>query len=168
MATGALIPVEEYLRTSYSPDCDFVDGEVLERNVGELEHSSTQREILFYLQTRYPHLRRRLLPEQRVQVSITRFRIPDVCVRAEGAPREAIVRTAPALCIEILSPEDRMNKVVERVREYFDMGVPVCWIIDPISGTGWTATRGHLDEAADGILRAGEIEMPVAEVVGQE
>ena len=30
-----LIPVDEYLRTSYRPDCDYVDGEVLERNSGD-------------------------------------------------------------------------------------------------------------------------------------
>ncbi len=40
MATKALIPVSEYLRTSYSPDCDYVDGEVQERNLGE--HRSQQ------------------------------------------------------------------------------------------------------------------------------
>jgi hypothetical protein len=35
MATNVLIPVSEYLKTSYSPDCDYVDGEVQERNLGE-------------------------------------------------------------------------------------------------------------------------------------
>jgi hypothetical protein len=35
MATSAIVPVSEYLRTSYSPDCDYVDGEVQERNLGE-------------------------------------------------------------------------------------------------------------------------------------
>jgi hypothetical protein len=73
MPVDASISVEEYLRTSYSPDRDYVDGEVQERNLGELDHSSTQREILFYLLTRYPNLRKRLLPEQRVQVRADRF-----------------------------------------------------------------------------------------------
>ncbi len=35
MATGALVSVDEYLRTSYRPDCDYVDGILVERNVGE-------------------------------------------------------------------------------------------------------------------------------------
>jgi hypothetical protein len=30
-----LIPVEEYLRTVYRPNCDFIDGEVQERNMGK-------------------------------------------------------------------------------------------------------------------------------------
>ncbi|HWF07355.1 MAG TPA: Uma2 family endonuclease [Bryobacteraceae bacterium] len=87
MAVGTQVSVEEYLHTSYRPDCDYVDGEVLERNLGEKDHGSTQREILFYLGNRYPGLRRRLLPEQRVQVKTTRFRIPDVCILAEKCAR---------------------------------------------------------------------------------
>ncbi len=165
MAVGALISVEEYLRTSYRPDCDYVDGEVRERNLGERKHSGTQGEIIFYLRTRYPRLRWRVLPEQRVQVSPTRFRIPDVCVLAEDAPEEEITRTPPILCIEILSPEDTMNRLMERVKDYFSIGVSACWIIDPISRTAWTATPGQLIEATEGILRAGGIEMPLKEVL---
>ena len=41
--TPALIPVEEYLRTVYRPDCDYIDGEVLERNLGEKPHARLQR-----------------------------------------------------------------------------------------------------------------------------
>ncbi len=164
MATAVMVPVEEYLRTSYHPDCDYVDGEVVERNLGEFEHGSTQREILLYLSTRYPELRTRLIPEQRVQVRATKFRVPDVCLLASGAPRQKIVTTPPELCIEILSPEDTLTKTLERIKEFFAMGVPVCWIIDPISRQGWVATPGRLEDAVDGILRAGSIEMPVAEV----
>jgi hypothetical protein len=45
------------------------------------------------------------------------------------------------------------------------MGVPVCWIIDPARSEGWVATPGRLEEATDGILRAGGIEMAFAEVL---
>jgi Uma2 family endonuclease len=165
MAAGTQISVDEYLRTSYRPDCDYVDGEVVERNLGEREHSSTQREILFYLGDHYPALRKRLLPEQRVQVAATRFRIPDICVLSAGAPWEKIIMTPPALCIEILSPEDTMSRTMERIRDYFSMGVPTCWILDPIGREGWVATPGKLIEPADRILRANDIEMPLAEVL---
>ena len=37
MSTRTLISVEEYLRSSYEPDCDFVDGEIEERNVSRVE-----------------------------------------------------------------------------------------------------------------------------------
>jgi Uma2 family endonuclease len=165
MAAGTLVSVAEYLNTRYRPDCDYVDGEVRERNFGEFDHSSMQGEIIYWLRSHYSHLVRRVLPEQRVQVKATRFRIPDVCVLAEGAPREAVTRTPPLLCIEILSKEDRMNEVVDRLDDYFQMGVPVCWIIDPVKCRAWTATTGQLLEPEDGTLRAGEIEMPLSEVI---
>ncbi len=168
MATSTLTTVEQYLKTSYRPDCDYVDGEVQERNLGEFEHSSTQREIILYLAVHYPAFRRRVVPEQRVQVNASRFRIPDVCVLAEDAPRERVIRTAPLLCIEILSPEDTVAKTMVRIRDYFEMGVPVCWVIDPLARHAWIATPGHLDDAPGGILRAGDIEMPLGEVLEPE
>ena len=39
MASSTLISVQEYMATTYRPDCDYVDGEVRERNLGEIEHS---------------------------------------------------------------------------------------------------------------------------------
>src|SRR5947208_3015723 len=101
MAVGTFVSVEEYLHTTYRPDRDYVDGEVRERNLGEQDHGRTQREILFYLAGRYPDVREQLIPEQRVQVKATRFRIPDVCVLAADTAEELIVTTPPILCIEI-------------------------------------------------------------------
>ena len=42
METRTLVSVEEYLTTVYRPDCDYVDGEVQERNIGELDHGWLQ------------------------------------------------------------------------------------------------------------------------------
>ena len=36
------ISLGDYLRTSYHPDCDYVDGEVQERNLGEFDHAVAQ------------------------------------------------------------------------------------------------------------------------------
>ena len=52
MLTSALVSVEEYLNTSYRPDCDYVDGRVVERNLGELDHSDLQGEIVHYFRLR--------------------------------------------------------------------------------------------------------------------
>lgn len=139
--------------------------EVPESSGGELEHSSTHREILLYLSDRYPELRKRLLPRQRVQAKASGYRIPDICILREDAPRENIIRTSPILCIEILSPEDTMSSVMDCVKDYFGIGVPVCWIIDPLNHVAWVAMPGHFEEASDGILRAAGIEMPLAEVL---
>jgi len=49
MPTEALISVKEYLRTSYRPDCDYLDGHIEERNLGERDHSNVQMSISAYL-----------------------------------------------------------------------------------------------------------------------
>jgi hypothetical protein len=42
MERSTLISVEEYLNTSYRPDREYIDGALLERNVGERAHSRLQ------------------------------------------------------------------------------------------------------------------------------
>ena len=160
-----MVSVEEYLRTSYRPDCDYVDGEVQERLWGEFDHGRAMAEILCYLITRYPGLRRRVLPSLRIRVSASRVRVPDICVLAENAPEEQVVTHPPILCVEILSPEDGMTRFMEKLKDFAEMGVPHCWIIDPVARRAWNATPGILAEATDGILRAGGLEMPLAEVL---
>ena len=47
MANVSTLPsFEEYLQTSYKPDCDFVDDHIEERNVGKFDHNRTQALIL--------------------------------------------------------------------------------------------------------------------------
>jgi hypothetical protein len=97
MATNVLVPVSEYLSTSYSPDCDYVDGDVQKRNLGETDHSELQGQILELLRTQTNKTYFRTNPEVRVQVAPTRFRVPDVCLRRVSAPKEQIIRTPPLL-----------------------------------------------------------------------
>jgi len=87
MKTAALVPLEEYLNTTYNPDCDYVDGEVLERNVGEQDHSDIQSELVHFFRTRRRTWKARAYVEQRVQVVARRFRIPDVCVVVGESPK---------------------------------------------------------------------------------
>jgi Uma2 family endonuclease len=160
-----VVTMAAYLRTSYRPDCEFVDGTVVERNVGERAHSVAIRESLLFLAGRYPHLRERLLPGVKVRVGPTRIRVPDLCLLAGSTTQERVIMTPPSLCIEILASEDTFAGTLERVRDCLAMGVPTCWIIDPIKAQGWVATPGRLCDAADGVLRAAGIEMPISEVV---
>jgi hypothetical protein len=39
MATSVLISIEEHLNTSYRPDRESIDGEVVERNMGKWQHA---------------------------------------------------------------------------------------------------------------------------------
>jgi Uma2 family endonuclease len=167
--TVALIPVEEYLRTVYRPDCDYVDGDVQERNLGERDHSTLQKRLILYIGNREKTWNVFVYPEQRVQVSPTRFRIPDVCVYAGQEPQEQIFRTPPFICIEILSPEDRWARVQERIDDYLKFGVPNVWVINPVNQRAWACTQAGNAEIRDGILRTENppLEVPLAEIFGE-
>jgi hypothetical protein len=69
MATGTLISVSEYLSTSYRPDCDYVDGRVLERNLGEFDHATLQTAVAIWFGNRRHEWNILVVVEQRVQVS---------------------------------------------------------------------------------------------------
>jgi Uma2 family endonuclease len=136
MAAAVSLPfitVEEYLASHYEPDADFVDGVLEERSVGEYDHGDLQGQIVTMFRNHAGAWKIRAVTETRVQVSATRFRVPDVCVVAASSPREQIVRTAPLLCIEVLSPEDRFVRSVKKFGDYIAMGVPEVWIFDPTS-----------------------------------
>jgi hypothetical protein len=56
MRPGAPVSLETYLKTAYSPDREYVDGFIVNRRVGERPHSLVQKNLIIYLQTRYPGL----------------------------------------------------------------------------------------------------------------
>jgi hypothetical protein len=75
-----LVSVNEYLGTSYRPDREYIDGELVERNVGEWSHSCLQALLLKQLLNYEDQLGLLAVPGQRVQVKAARFRVPDLCV----------------------------------------------------------------------------------------
>jgi len=166
MAAATQIPVEEYLRTAYRPDRDYVDGEVLERNLGEYEHARPQALICGYLLSREKEWRIRVVAEQRVQVKAARFRVPDVCVVLDSVPIESIFRTPPFLCIEVLSKDDSFKSIVDRLDEYAAMGVPNIWVVDPHTRRGYSYEGGSFLEVADGVLRTSnpDVSVPLSAV----
>jgi Uma2 family endonuclease len=77
-----------------------------------------------------------------------------------------ILREPPLLCVEILSPEDRMVKVQAGVEDYPDFGVPCVWIVNPETRQGFVRTADGMVEAKDGVLRVPgtAIAVPLAEL----
>lgn len=148
MATGSLVSVHEYLSTSYRPDCDYVDGVVLERNLGEYDHARLQMAVSAFYYLRRKEWGIRVVPEQRVQVSTTRFRVPDVCV-VLGEPGEQIFRSPPFICIEVLSKDDRLSEMRERVQDYLTFGVPYIWILDPATRQAWRCIPEGTQEVSE-------------------
>ena len=168
MAASTLVPLQEYLETSYRPDRDWIDGEVKERNMGEGQHANVQGFFIRVIGNHAIEWQVRVYPEQRVQTSMEHYRIPDICVTRRSAPFEAIVRTPPLLCIEILSREDRMSEMQERVEDYLGMGVEIVWLVDPRRRKAFVNDAQGLREAVEELTVPGTaIRVAVTEVFAE-
>ena len=135
MATTTHVPVEVYLRSSYEPDAEYVDGNIEERPMGEFDHASWQQAILKWFWQHEKEWGIRSLPELRVRVAATRYRVPEVTVRDRSRPIEKIIPYPPLAVFEVLSPEDRLQRLKRKLEDYKTMGIPEIWVIDPQDST---------------------------------
>ena len=135
MGAKAGIPVDEYLHTSFAGlDREYVDGELVERNLPDYLHSRTQTLLTaFFEALRKGSLSVYACSELRVKLREGLFLIPDVCVFWPDAPGEAVPSRPPLIAAEILSPDDRMATIREKWSGTRCGGVPHVWLIDPHS-----------------------------------
>ena len=163
MAVETLISVEEYLNTSYSPDMEYVDGVLVEINVGDPIHSFVQGRIIHALYQKYPDVI--VLPEVRSRTSKTRFRLPDVAVTLR-MPEGRFIREAPYIAIEILSEDDRATRLIEKLKEYAAMGIPNIWVFDPRPKQMFVFDANSLQEIEGDTISTGDprIELTRAEI----
>ena len=120
MSTKVLIDAREYLKTSFDgPDCEYLDGEIVERNMGEIPHSDVQMNLSYLLRQLRSRLGIRVNPEIRIQISPQRYRVADIAVWRNDDIGDAIPKIPPFLAIEILSPEDRMVRMLLKSRNIF-------------------------------------------------
>ena len=152
MSSATLISVQEYLSTNYRPDRDFIDGELQERNLGELEHSRLQSAILVWFWTNKKEWNILPVVEQRVQVAPTRFRIPDVTVLRPDQAHEPIITKPPLILIEVLSKDDTLRSMQERVDDYLHFGVQHVWILDPATRRAYVCSQTGFQEPEQGVL----------------
>jgi Uma2 family endonuclease len=160
------VPLSEYLASVYEPDCDYIDGELRERNVGELEHSRQQTLIGSYLSNREEQWGIVTLLALRVRVKATRYRVPDITVVLGPLPSTPILQEPPFLCIEILSRGDRVDDMQDKIDDYLAFGVPYVWVVNPRKSRAFEYTAGGVREAKDGILRTAhpDIVVPILEL----
>ena len=152
MSSTTLVSVQEYIASSYRPDRDYVDGELQERNVGEREHGLLQTVIAALFWTNRKDWEVLPIVEQRVQVAATRFRVPDITVLRSGHPCEPIVTLPPLIIIEVLSKDDTLRSMRERVDDYLDFGVQHIWILDPAARLAYVCSRTGFQEPESGVL----------------
>ena len=150
---AVLVSAEEYLLSEFEPDADFVDGVIEERPMGEYNHSSWQEALLawFRLHAREWNIRTR--PELRLQVAPTRYRVPDIAVLDRNQPTEPVLTTPPLVVIEILSPEDRMKRLLMKLEDFRRMGVQAVLVVDPEDGKFYRYLNGGLDVIDHEIIR---------------
>ena len=169
MATGLqqLIGENEYLHTSYRPDCDYVDGCVLERNLGTHPHGRLQTLIAAYLLQREQRWQIHAVVEVRLKIRERKYRVPDVMVLRAAALYPAVIEEPPLLCIEVASPDDKLADLVIRAGDYLTMGVPITWIFDPETKRAFVYSNQGTVESSERVLSHGQIELPIAELFSQ-
>ncbi len=146
MISTAPVWVSEYLNTSYRPDREMLEGQLVERNVGEYDHSNLQGALVAWMRHRQRAWNIRVLPEQRIQVSSTRFRVPDVSVVSREQEVEPVFTRPPLLCIEVLSKDDTLRSMQDRVDDYRAFGIPNIWVLDPVKRRAYVCTLGDFRE----------------------
>ena len=131
MAAATYIPAEEYLRSSYDPDAEYIDGQIEERAEGENDHSSWQKAIVVWFEQQARAAQIRVRPALRVQAAATSFLVPDVTLLYRNRPIEPIATYPPIALFEILSPTDTLERVMTKCGKYEQMGIRTILVIDP-------------------------------------
>ncbi len=165
MSAKVMMDVDEYLHTSFEgPDCEYLDGEVVERNMGEIPHGDVQGNLYRMLHKLRSRLGIRVIPEIRVQTNARRYRVADVAAWRNDDIGSGIPKVPPFLVVEVLSPEDRITRMLPKVQEYLSIGVEYVWVIDPEDKSALTFSQTNPAGAACDVLRTSnpDIEIPLA------
>ena len=163
MSATATVSVEDYLRRTEKPYCEYVDGVLYPKPMATLLHSLVQ----FMLQVLLRRQGVQAAAEVQVRISPTKYLIPDVI--AAASLRSPYPTDPVLLCVEILSPEDRIGATLAKCEQYHAWGVPYCWIIDPDKQSAWQYHSGadpeHLGTSAT--LTAGQPAVSLAELFSE-
>ncbi len=144
-ATTTFVSVEEYLRSSFEPDAEYIDGQIQERALGENDHSAWQAAICAWFQQQTKEGQIRVRPEFRVQVAPTCFLLPDVTLLDRNRPIEKIATYPPVAVFEVLSPTDTLKRVMAKCQLYEQMGIQTILVIDP-DGPKYQYRSGRLEQ----------------------
>ena len=170
MAAGTTTPlasgitVEQYLATSYKPACEYTDGVLHPKPMPTWKHGQLQTWLAQLIRTNFRWFAAG--SEVTVRIREGKYFIPDVVVQTLGHIQDPHPTEPVHLCIEILSPDDRMSEVLAKSEEYHAWGVATVWIVDPDNERAWEYRSGHrIDEIAPGgSLTADGISIPLPEV----
>ena len=134
MSTTTHISEEQYLRSTFSPDAEYVDGEIRERHAGTYDHADWQQAIEYWFRQHAKEWNIRIVPELRIRIRPGKYRIPDVAVLDRTDDLEQVPTRPPVAVFEVLSPEDTVLELNEKLDDYTAMGIPHIWVVDPKTG----------------------------------
>jgi Uma2 family endonuclease len=136
-----LITGEELFRTPDFNPCELVNGRVVPTMPTGDEHADVESELGMRLRAYGKETGCGRAVGGEVGIYIRRD--PDTVRAADLVfiSRERDLRPrakgyfeiAPELVVEVLSPDDRVSRVREKLRDYFSAGVRVVWVVDPAS-----------------------------------
>ena len=165
MTTGTAVSVEEYLRTSYEPACEYVDGVLVPKAMPTWKHSLLQGRIHDLIEAAFP--RYQAMVELTIRINANQYLIPDLAVDLREHAQDPYPIAPVHLCIEIVSPGDRLPEVFAKCETYHAWGCFYAWVVDPQTRRAWQSSKGsgvtEID-AASGELTAGEIHIRVSEI----
>lgn len=118
--------------------CELVDGTLVEKPMG-YEESEIAATIIILLGS---FVRRHKLgivtgPDGTIRLFPGLVRIPDVafaswdCFPGRKRPRAPIPHLAPDLVVEVLSKSNTKGEMSRKLREYFEAGVRLVWMVEP-------------------------------------
>ena len=132
MATTAhAVSVEEYLRTSYEHDPEYIDGEIRERPMPTRLHAFVQLLLGLWFGQRMEEWSILPYSEVRTRVRPSNFRLPDMAVARKAPINTRTLDEAPLIAIEILSDDDRAADLRKRAVDFAAMGTENVWLLDP-------------------------------------
>jgi len=175
LTSARTVSIEEYLSNPEYEHAEYVDGEVVELNVGTPDHGAIQVNCGFLLKQ---YLLKNPIgfaaAELHCRLTIggrPRYRLPDLAVvLAERRRGAAYLDRAPDLVVEIRSPEDSLQAQIGKMNDYFANGTRLAWLILPeeqsvivLTPDGAPVARG-LGETLDGGNVLPDLAVPVSEL----
>ncbi len=130
MVAATAVALEEYLATHFEHDAEWVDGEVIQRPMPTMSHAETQGRLFELTPRQFGGSPVRRGVELRVNTG-DRYRVIDFAAYAGDWPGD-VPTTPPLIAAEVLSEDESMSKLVDKLEEYRTWGVRHCWVLDPI------------------------------------
>jgi len=171
ITNAPLVAIEEYIARfvdgGEKPTCEYMDGVLIPKSMGTKKHSQVQANLTRLIGNRYEETLNPL-PELTTRLREGQFYVPDMAVEELAKPipgRYPGPKEPVLLCIEIVSPPDRVGKLFGKCEEYHRWGVPYCWVIDPEPKTAWEYFPDDLEpRKVQDELTAGPIKLSLADV----